>query len=98
MRRAALLLPLVLIACGPPTPEEIERQCRDRAYDAEGPRGAVGVGINSRGSVGVGLEVGASFDYLRGRDPEDVYSGCMIRRTGAAPLTPLYPETEARVR
>ena len=98
MRRAALLLPLVLIACGPPTPEQIERQCRDRAYDAEAPRGAVGVGINSRGSVGVGVSVGASLDYLRGRDPEDVYRSCMIRRTGAAPLTPLYPEAEARSR
>lgn len=96
MHRAALILPLFLIACGPPTPEQIERQCRDRAYDAEAPRGNVGVGINSKGSVGVGIELGASLDYLRGRDPEEVYQRCMLRRTGEPPLTPLYPETEAR--
>ena len=94
MRSLALCLALgLLAACGPPTPAQIERQCRERAYDAEGPSGNVGVGINSGGNVSVGVSVGASLDYLRGRDPEEVYQSCMIRRTGEAPATPLYPET-----
>ena len=94
MKMRLLVLPVALLAaCGPPTPEQIERQCRERAYDAEAPSGNVGVGINSSGNVSVGVSVGASLDYLRGRDPEEVYESCMIRRTGSAPITPLYPET-----
>ncbi|TJZ83738.1 hypothetical protein FA740_11610 [Paracoccus hibiscisoli] len=84
------LLPLiaVLAACGPVPVDQAERSCLRDAELAERPRGSVAMGIGSgsggtRGYGSVNLEIGS--DYLRGRNPSDVFSSCVQRRSGQAP-------------
>ena len=81
---AAVLCAGGLAACAPMTPAAVERACLDRARAAEGPRGAVAVGIGSGGGVNTSLAVSVSDDYLRGRDPREVYETC--RANGLAGL------------
>lgn len=81
---AALLFALGLAACGPTTPAAVERACHDRARAAQSPRGAVAIGLGSGGGVDTSLAVSVSDDYLRGRDPREVYEAC--RADGLAAL------------
>ncbi|ARO13497.1 hypothetical protein BVG79_00137 [Ketogulonicigenium robustum] len=62
--------------------------CEQQARASMGPTGEVTVGFNSRSGPTAELAVGLTSDYLRRRDPLDVYSECVIRRTGAAPYRP----------
>lgn len=91
--RAALALTLgltglLLAGCGPVSPERAAAICEDRAQSAQGPTGRVTVGANSRGGTYLGGEIGVSGDYLRGRDPLEVYESCVYSRTGEAPIRP----------
>ncbi|WP_368667897.1 hypothetical protein [Palleronia pontilimi] len=78
--RTAFIGLAALAACGPPSPEAIARACADRARAAAGPQGSVGVGIGS-GGVATDLEVSVTGDFLRGRDPQQVYDECIAGRT-----------------
>ncbi len=90
MRAALPLLVLAgLAACGPIPREAAERQCFERARLAAHPRGEVAVGVGT-GGPSAGLEVTVSSDYLQGRDPANVYSNCVVQRSGELPSTPLY--------
>lgn len=92
--RAALaalcLLPLGLAACGPVSVEQAERMCYDRARLAAAPRGEIGMGVNSEGSVGAGIKLEISSDYIAGRDPSAIYDSCVYQKSGQPPRLPLY--------
>ncbi|MEO8529690.1 MAG: hypothetical protein ABI459_00560 [Deltaproteobacteria bacterium] len=77
-----------LAACGPISPELAAQQCQDRARAATGPTGNVTIGISNRGPV-LGGEIGITDDYLRGRDPQNVYDQCVRQKTGQGPIRPL---------
>jgi hypothetical protein len=89
MRRAGALGVglLALVACGPIPVAQAERECLEQARLAERPRGHVGIMAGNFGvQTSLGLEV--STDYLAGRDPEEVYTQCVMRRSGEAPRRP----------
>lgn len=81
------LLPVVA-ACGPVPVDQAERSCLRDAEMAERPRGsiAMSVGSGSGGTRGFGsVELEISGDYIRGRDPSDVFNRCVQRRSGQMP-------------
>ncbi|WP_268942202.1 hypothetical protein [Paracoccus benzoatiresistens] len=90
-----VLLPLLsaLAACGPVPVEQAELTCLRDAELAVRPYTEVAVGVGSDfdgdtdafGAVSVEL----SGDYLRGRDPSEVYDRCVLRRSGQPPRRPL---------
>lgn len=89
MRFLLLIAPVLLTACGPVSPELAARQCEERARAATGPTGELGVGISSSGKTSGHIEIGVTSDYLRGRDPYDVYESCVREKTGQGPIRPL---------
>lgn len=96
MRCAATLVviagPVALTACGPLPLAEAERVCLEDARDATGPRGAIGLGIGSDGDGSYSFgraEISVSSDYILGRDPDQVYTNCVQRRSGQPPSRPL---------
>lgn len=79
-------------ACAVPKPISVERAmaiCTDRARSAVKPDVNVGVGIGKRVRTGVGIGMELSSDYLKGRDPEDVYEECVVAKSGEKPTQPL---------
>lgn len=85
------LIPLLmLVACGPISLQEAERQCFERARLAQQPRGEVAVGVDSNGNAGAGLELTVTSDYLMGRDPAAVFDSCVQQKSGELPSRPLY--------
>lgn len=82
MRPLFLIAFLPLIACGPVTLDQAERDCAPRAHLAQKPQTSVGVMFNSDGTTQVGGTFGISTDYLKGRDPNDVFRACVFDRTG----------------
>lgn len=85
----ALLALLPLIACGPVSREQAERDCLHTARLAQQPRGSVGIGVDSNGDVSPQFDVTVSSDYLSGRDPSQVYEflrDAEIRPDALAPL------------
>ncbi len=90
--RAVLCLAagVALTACDPVpmSPERAAQVCEEQARAAQGPTGSVTVGVNSRTGPYAGASIGITDDYLRGRDPLVVYSNCVMRRTGQAPIRP----------
>ncbi|MEL6167318.1 MAG: hypothetical protein AAFR35_01415 [Pseudomonadota bacterium] len=79
----------MLTACGPVPFETVERQCAERARQADGPFGEVGVGVNSEDGLRTRLSIGISSDFIAGREPTEVYDSCVRQRTGEPPRTPL---------
>ncbi len=86
---SATLALAVLAGCGPVSPELAARQCEERARAAAGPTGEIGFGISSNGKTSAGIEIGVTSDYIRGRDPYDVYDQCVRQKTGQGPIRPL---------
>jgi hypothetical protein len=82
---AAPLLSLALIACGPISVEQAERQCLERAQLAQEPQVEVALGVNNRGQVLTGGSFGISTDYLAGRDPSAVFDACVKSQSGQFP-------------
>lgn len=78
----ALCALLPLVACGPVSLQQAERECFQRARLAQQPRGAIGLGVGSDGKVVVGGDVTVSTDYIQGRDPSQVYDACVYQRSG----------------
>jgi len=87
--KRALLIPLLLVACGPISPEEAADRCEARAQRAVGPTGEARIGVNSERGVVGGVEMTVTGDYLAGRDPQIVYENCVLQFTGQAPVRPL---------
>ncbi|WP_281984571.1 hypothetical protein [Thalassorhabdomicrobium marinisediminis] len=85
---SVLLAGLAACTPAPVTPEQAAELCEDRARAAQGPTGSVSVGVNSNSGPSAGLAVGLSSDFIRGRDPVEVYESCVFDRTGAAPIRP----------
>lgn len=90
-----LVLPILIIAAAcSPKPISVERamaQCKDRALSATKPDIHIGVGVGGGGKVSGGIGVGLSGDYLRGRDPHEVYETCVMAKSGQKPTQPLVP-------
>jgi hypothetical protein len=79
-----------LAACAP-APISVQRamaQCSDRARQAVAPSGRIVVGVGSGGVRG-GVSIGVTEDFLRGRDPVEVYNQCVLARSGQNPTRPL---------
>ena len=89
-----LLLPILgllgLSACTPVpiSPERAADICEAQARAAQGPTGRIAIGTNSNTGPFTNAEIGISGDYLAGRDPVEVYTQCVIARTGAGPIRP----------
>jgi len=92
MRRVMILL--LLVACGPVSLQQAERQCFERARLAQQPRGEVGIGVNSNGQVESSIELNISSDYIQGRDPSAVFDQCVYEKSGMAPSRALYSYPE----
>ena len=90
MHKLVLVSLICLSACGPISVADAERQCFERARLAQQPRGEVAFGISSDGTVGGGLTLDISSDYLAGRDPAVVYETCVVSKSGEPPTRPLY--------
>ncbi len=90
MRPILILTPLLLlIACGPISPEEAADQCEERARNAAGPTGEARLGVNSETGVVGGVELTVTSDFLAGKDPQIVYENCVFQKTGQGPVRPL---------
>lgn len=81
---------LALAACDPVpiSPERAADICEAQARAAQGPTGRIAIGTNSNSGPFTSAEIGISGDYLAGRDPVEVYTQCVIARTGAGPIRP----------
>ncbi len=79
---------LLLVGCGPVSPERAAQICEDRARQAQAPFGNVTIGTNSRTGGFASAELGVSLDYLRGADPMVVYERCVVDLTGQGPIRP----------
>jgi hypothetical protein len=90
MMRPIQLAPLLLLACGPVSVQQAERECFNRARLAEQPRGEIGIGIGSDGTARGVFDVTVSADYLSGKDPSVVYETCVLSKSGQPPTRPLY--------
>lgn len=90
MRTGMIILTLAagIAACGPISPERAADQCEERARDALGPTGEARIGTGTNGTS-VGLTIGITSDFIKGRDPQDVYQSCVLQKTGQAPIRPL---------
>ena len=88
MRNFILCALLPLLACGPVSLAQAERDCLAQARLAQQPRGSVGVGIGSDGKVRPTFDLTISSDYIQGRDPSQVYDNCVVRKSGLMPLRP----------
>lgn len=89
-RPIGFLIPLMLglAACGPVPVDRAEQICLDDARLAAAPRGEIALGTSSgsRGSGIVGqFEMEISTDYIRQRDPSDVFNRCVLRKSGQLP-------------
>ncbi|ADO41314.1 hypothetical protein [Ketogulonicigenium vulgare] len=89
----ALLGFVTLTACGAAPSGNVDivaatAYCEQRARAAMGPTGGVTVGFNNRSGPSAEVELGVNTDFLRGRDPMQVYDECVRRRTGFAPYRP----------
>lgn len=80
-----------LAACGPVSLQQAERECWQRAYEAERPRGSVALGASNHGGY-AGIEIGVSSDYLAGRDPAQVFQSCVYNRSGGQMSTRTYSD------
>ena len=95
VRAASLSIVALLAGCGPVSVADAERSCLQDARSAQGPRGAVTMGVVSDGGhvrPATSLEIEVSGDYLAGRDPATVFEKCVRRRSGQAPTRPLYAQ------
>lgn len=87
----APLAPVAMLgACATMTVPQAEAYCLRQARLAAHPRGAVSLGLGSRGAAFGEAEVEISSDYLLGRDPSQVFATCVQRNSGAPPSRPLY--------
>lgn len=84
------ILAVAMAACEPVpmSGEQAARACEERARAAQAPTGSVTIGVNSRSGPQLGASVGVTSDFLRGRDPMQVYESCVFQKTGQAPIRP----------
>ena len=92
---ALLLLGTGVAACGPVPVAQAERSCLQDARDATRPRSELALGIGTDGddvAAFGGLSVSVSSDYIMGRDPAEVFTRCVQRRSGQMPTRPLHEQ------
>lgn len=72
---------------------QAERSCMHDAGAARGPQAKVSMGVLSSGGrvrPHAGMEVSVTSDAIMGRDPAEVYTSCVMRRSGQMPTRALY--------
>lgn len=82
-------------ACGPVPVAQAERSCVGDARAARGPQGEIAMGVVSDGHrirPATGVKLSISSDYVMGRDPSDVFTNCVMRRSGQMPTRPLHDQ------
>ena len=84
-----------LSACGGMSVERAESTCVEDAKAARGPTGTLAVGTTSEGPRAK-ADITISTDWVSGRDPEEAYASCVLRRSGKAPVTMLRDRPEWR--
>ncbi len=90
MIRVAFIIGAVFVAaCTPMTPERAADRCEERARSAQGPDVGLSIGANSNSGPFGAASIGFSTDFLRGRDPLEVYESCVIDLTGQPPIRPV---------
>ena len=89
MRPAAVLgFALAVSGCAYMSVGRAESTCVEDAKAARGPTGTIALGTTSEGAQGK-ADVTISSDWVFGRNPEEIYNSCVLRRSGQAPVTPL---------
>lgn len=88
IRTSAILAVLFLAACSPPTPEQAAARCEERARSAQAPDVGITIGASSNDGPFASGNISLSSDFLRGRDPLEVYETCVIELTGEPPIRP----------
>lgn len=83
--RLVWCIPFLLLACGPVSVAQAERECLERARLAQKPQAEIFLGLNNKGEVLKGGSFGVSTDYLAGRDPSAVFNACVQSRSGQFP-------------
>lgn len=87
-RLAPTLAAVALIAgcSSEPVPvKQAMEMCMENARKASGPTGSVGLGFDSDGGVSSTLSIELTDDYIFGRDPDDVFEECVVKRSGSLP-------------
>ena len=82
---SALVIALGACAANLVSVEEAMEDCMETARAATTPTGTAAIGVNSHGKVSTSLSIGISTDYIAGRDPDEVYERCVVRRSGSKP-------------
>lgn len=93
---AGLGLLLLMAGCGPIPLAVAEQQCIETARLAQRPRGSIGFGADSNGNLGTSLSLSISSDFIRGRDPDQVYAACVQNKSGMYPSRPFSALPESR--
>lgn len=81
---------LALAGCDlpPSDPARVADQCEARARAAQAPTSEVTIGVNSSTGGFASGAIGITSDFLRRRDPVEVYESCVFTRTGEPPIRP----------
>ena len=88
VRLTTVLAAVALIAgcSSEPVPvKQAMEMCMEPARKAGGPTGSVGLGFDSDGGVSSTLSIELTDDYIFGRDPDDVFEECVVKRSGSLP-------------
>ncbi len=89
IRLAFLIGTMALTACSPVTPQQAADRCEERARAAQAPDVDLTVGASSNDGGFASASIGVSADFLRGRDPLEVYESCVVGLTGDLPIRPV---------
>ena len=90
-RLTATLAAVALIAGCSSEPVSVKQamaMCMEPARKASAPTGSVGLGVDSEGGVFSSLSIELTDDYLFGRNPDDVFEECVVKRSGSGPDRP----------
>ena len=77
----------ILAGCSsePVSVQQATALCMEPARKAGGPTGSFGFGVDSESGLQTRISIELTDDYLAGRDPDEVFEECVIKRSGSKP-------------